>query len=337
MAQFQLFAANYNKDAMEVYENLRCWLADRDVGLVLAQYTAEDEVIERAKNADICLAYRFKVTRKAIASLPRLKLLMASGSGYDHIDVQAATDHGVVVTNAATHNIEDVAEHTLALILTCGQKICFLDSAVQQGNWSCALLAQPIHRMRGQALGIIGLGKIGQAVAWRANGLGFRVLAYDPYVPDNEIKKAGVKPVGLEELLQRSDFVSLHLRLNEETRHILSEKQLRAMKSTAYVINTSRGGVIDEAALIRALKEGWIAGAGLDVLEQEPPNQDNPLLTLKNVVVTGHSAASTVEAEQDWLEEWKKIIEDFLAGWWPINVVNSEVQPKVSLRKRPER
>ena len=333
MAQFQLFAANYNKVVMWVYEDLRRWLADRGVELVLAQCATQDEVIERARHADIYLAYKFRVTRRIIASLPRLKLLMASGSGYDHIDVPAATDHGVVVTCGATYNVEDVAEHAVALILACGRKIRFLERAVRQGQWSCGGLAQPRHRFRGQTVGLIGFGKIGRAVAWRARGLGFQVLAHDPYVPANEITEEGGEPVSLEELLQRSDFVSLHLRLNDETRHLLGEEEIQAMKPTAYVINTSRGGVIDEAALVRALEEGRIAGAGLDVLEQEPPSLDNPLLAMDNVIVTGHAAGSTVESTEDWQNEWRRVIEDFLADRWPINVVNPDVQPKVPLRR----
>jgi D-3-phosphoglycerate dehydrogenase len=334
MAKYRLFAANYNINQIPVYEDLRQWLAERDVDLILAQVNREDEVIEQAKDADIYLAYKFKVTRNIIAALPRLKLLMASGSGYDHLDVETATEHGVIITNSATYNIEDVAEHALALILACGRKIQRADQAVRQGNWPANPHIKPVHRFIEQTVGIIGFGKIGQALAWRLKGVGFKVLAHDPYIPVHAIQEKNVEPAGLDDLLHRSDFISLHLRLNNETRCLLDEKQLRATKPTAFVINTSRGGVINEAALTKALAQNWIAGAGLDVLTKEPPAPDNPLLAMKNVILTGHSAGSSTEGNVDWQNERKRIIEDFLAGYWPMTVVNPEVQPKMRLKKR---
>jgi D-3-phosphoglycerate dehydrogenase len=151
---------------------------------------------------------------------------------------------------------------------------------------------------------LVGYGKIGKELAWRAKALGFHVLVHDPYIPVEVISEQGAEPAGLEELLRRSDFVSLHLRVTEETKHLLGEERLKAMKPTAFVVNTSRGAVIDEEALIRAIQEGWIAGAGLDVLEQEPPDLDNPLLDMDNVMVTGHAAGTSAEGVQDWQTTW---------------------------------
>jgi D-3-phosphoglycerate dehydrogenase len=333
MAKYRLFAANYNQNVMWVYEELRHWLADRGMDFTLAQCTSDDEVIQGAQEADIYLAYKFKVTPRVIAALPRLRLLMSSGSGYDHIDIRAATEHGVIVTNAAAYNVEDVAEHALTLILACGRKLRALERLSRQGNWQCGSLVQPTHRFVGQTVGLIGFGKIGRALAWRLKALGFRVLVYDPYLPVQEIIQLGGELAGLQEVLVQSDFISLHLRVTDETLHMLNEARLRAMKPTAFLINTSRGAVVDEAALVRALQEGWIAGAGLDVLEQEPPDLDNPLLAMDNVMVTGHAAGTSVEGIQNWQGEWRKVIEAFVAGRWPINVVNPEVQPKVPLSK----
>jgi D-3-phosphoglycerate dehydrogenase len=333
MAQYRLFAANYNQNVMWVYEDLRRWLAERGTDFALAQCASEDDVIQAAQEADIYLAYKFKVTPRVIAALPRLRLLMSSGSGFDHIDVRAATEHGVIVTNAAAYNVEDVAEHALTLILACGRKLHALERLSRQGHWQCGALVQPTHRFVGQTVGLVGFGKIGRALAWRLKALGFRVLAYDPYLPAEEIIQLGVEPVGLEEVLAQSDFLSLHLRVTDETWHLMSEEQFRMMRPTACLINTSRGAVVDEAALIRALQAGWIAGVGLDVLEQEPPDLDNPLLAMDNVMVTGHAAGTSVEGIQDWQGEWRKVIEAFLAGHWPVNVVNPEVQPKVPLSK----
>jgi D-3-phosphoglycerate dehydrogenase len=316
---------------MWVYDELRPWLADRDVGLTLAKCATERDIIEGAQDADMYLAYKFPVTRQVIAALPNLKLLMSSGIGYDHIDVEAATEHHVVVTNAATHCVEDVAELTLSLILACGRKLCRLDRAAEGGQWRPDV--QPVYRFRNQTLGLIGFGNIARSLAWRAKGIGLRVLAYSRSVPPDEIRKQGVEPVGQETLLSESDFVSLHWVLSEETKHSFGEKQIESMKPTAYLINTSRGGLIDESVLSKALERGRIAGAGLDVLEVEPPTPDNPLLMMENVIVTAHSAAHTVEAPRDWLGEWQVIIESFLAGRWPINVVNPSVRAKVPLRK----
>lgn len=335
MLQLQLFAANYNPEVMWVYDELRCWLAERNVELILANCTGPDEAIEKAQQADIFLAYKFQMSRKIISALPRLKLLMASGSGYDHLDIQAATEQGVMVTCGLTHNVEDVAEHTVMLLMACSHKLRFLEQTVRAGVWPAGSAGPARHRLAGQVVGLIGFGRIARAVAWRVKGLGCRVLVYDPYVPAAAIEQQDAEPVELEVLLSQADFVSLHLRLSAETRHLLGEAHLKRMKDSAVVVNTSRGGVIDEAALIHALRQGRIAGAGLDVLEQEPPDLDNPLLAMDNVIVTGHAAGSSVESLQDWQDEWRRIIEDFLAGYWPINVVNPTVQPKISLKHRP--
>jgi len=327
----QLFAANYNESVMWVYEDLERWLTKKDIEFVLAQCTTEDEVIERARDADIYLAFRFNVTRKILEQLPKLKLLMSSGSGFEHIDVGAATELGIVVTNTALYNVEDVAEHALTLILATARKLHMLERLAREGEWQCGGLVQPTHRFVGRTVGLIGFGHIGKSLAWRLKGIGFQVLASDPYAPAEVMQEHGVQRVGLDELLARSDSVSLHLRVTDETRHLVGEEQLRAMKPTAFLVNTSRGAVIDEATLIRALREGWIAGAGLDVLEHEPPDLSNPLFHMDNVMITGHAAGSSVEGIEDWQNEWRGIIEAFVAGRWPINVVNPDVRPRVAL------
>jgi D-3-phosphoglycerate dehydrogenase len=201
MARWRFFAANYNQGAMWVYENLQQWLAERDVDFVLANCSSEDEIIQSAKKADIYLAFRFKVTRKVISALPRLKLIMSSGIGYDHIDVQAATDHGIVVTNTALYNVVDVVEHALALILACGRKLHVLNDLARQGRWEGGAPVQPIHRFGEQTIGIIGFGNIGRTLAQKTKTLGFQVLAFDPYVPIGEMPQMGVAPVDLKELL----------------------------------------------------------------------------------------------------------------------------------------
>ena len=328
----QLAAINYNKAVPHVYEELKDWLAERDVELVLAECKSEGEALAAAAAAEIFIAYKFQMTRKILTGLPNLRLLISSSIGYDHIDVQAATDCGIVVTNPATHCVEDVAEINLGLVLALARKLCILAKASGQGKWRPDI--QPVHRFCNLTVGIVGFGKIGRAFAWRVKALGFKVLACSGSVPPEEIVKQGIEPVSYDELLRRSDFVSLHLALTDRTRHRLGVEQLKLMKPTAFVINTSRGGLIDEPALIKALQEGWISGAGLDVLETEPPDRNNALLTMDNVIVTAHSAANTAEAPQAWIDEWKQIIDEYLSGLWPINVLNPDVKPTAPLKKK---
>lgn len=326
MSKFELFAANYDPAVLWAYEDLEKWLAARDVGFTLAQCSTEQEVIERAQPAEVYIAWRFPVSRRMMESLPQLRLLMASGSGYDHIDVDAATANGIMVTNAATHNVQDVADHTIALILAVTRKLLPLDRAVRTGAWRPPM--QPIHRFRAQTLGLVGFGRIGQAVAERAQALGFTVIAHGLYGSDERMRTRGVEAVAWDELLRRSDVVSLHCQLNERTRHLIGERELSLMKRDAFLVNTGRGALVDETALIAALEQGTLAGAGLDVLTHEPPAPDNPLLKMENVLHTGHSAASTVEAPQAWQAEWRDILADYIEGRLPRNVVNPTVKPK---------
>lgn len=332
MSQHHLIAANYNEGTMWAYDRLRHWLEERHITLTLAQCASDTEVIAQAQNADIFLAYKYPITRAIIQALPNLRLLMSSGSGYDHIDVTAANEHGVVVTNAPLHNVEDVAEHTLALILACARKLPRIERAAQRGQWRPNV--QPVYRLQGKAAGLIGFGNIARALIWRLQGIGVRVLVYSRSAPAEAIIAGGAQPVSLESLLRESDIVSLHLISNEATRRILGERQLALMKPTAFVINTSRGDLINEPALIEALQTGRIAGAGLDVLTQEPPDPHNPLLTMENVLISGHSAASTVEATDGWVQEWLTTLGDFLDGYIPTTIVNRDVKPRAPLKPK---
>lgn len=333
MPKHHLIAANYNEGTMWAYDRLRHWLEERQVAFTLAKCASDAEVIARAQDANIFLAYKYPITRAIIQALPDLRLLMSSGSGYDHIDVTAATEHGVVVTNAPLHNVEDVAEHTLALILACARKLPRIERAARRGEWRPNV--QPVHRLQGKTAGLIGFGNIARALTWRLRGIGMRVLVYSRSASAEAIIAAGAQPAELDTLLGESDFVSLHLISIESTRRILGEREFALMKPTAFVINTSRGDLIDELALIDALQTGRIAGAGLDVLAQEPPSPENPLLTIENVLISGHSAASTVEATDGWVQEWLTTLGDFLDGYMPTTVVNRGVQPRAPLKPKP--
>jgi D-3-phosphoglycerate dehydrogenase len=185
---------------------------------------------------------------------------------------------------------DEVADHTFALLLACARTIPALHQRVRQGYFGWAAVVRPLHRLRGQTLGIVGLGHIGRGVALRAQAFGLRVLANDPLVSEQQAAEVGAKLVGLDELLRASDYVTLHVPLNQHTYHFINERRLRQMKPSAVLINTCRGGVVDQAALVKALREGWIAGAGLDVFEEEPLPPDSPLRGLENVILTPHLA-----------------------------------------------
>lgn len=236
-----------------------------------------------------------KVTRDIIGAATNLQVIGRAGVGVDNIDIDAATEKGVVVVNAPTGNIISAAEHAIALMLALARHIPEADASLRSGKWERSRFVG--LEVRGKTLGIIGLGQVGSEVARRAKGLEMRVIAFDPFVPEERARVLGVELVPKERLLGESDFITIHTILTEGTRKLLGEAELRAMKPTARIINTARGGIIDEAALEKALREGWIAGAALDVFEKEPITQ-HPLFQSNRVVVTPHLGASTAEAQE---------------------------------------
>ncbi len=236
-----------------------------------------------------------KVTRAILAAAGRLKVVGRAGVGVDNIDLEAATEKGVVVVNAPTGNIISAAEHAIALMLALARHIPEANASLRSGKWERTRFMG--LEVRGKTLGVIGLGQVGSEVTRRARGLEMRVLALDPFVPEERARVVGADLVTKEELLRESDFISVHTTLTEGTKSLLGEKELRAMKPTARVINTARGGIINEAALEKALRESWIAGAAVDVFEKEPVT-DHPLFKVDNIVVTPHLGASTAEAQE---------------------------------------
>jgi D-3-phosphoglycerate dehydrogenase len=230
----------------------------------------------------------------AFGAMTRCRVLVNCGVGLDRVDLAAASGRGVMVCNMPDLCTDEVADHAMALLLACNRKIVRLANRVRGGTWDRALL-EPMPRLRGSTTGLLGFGRIGQAMAERCRGFGMRVVAYDPYLPPEVARERGVELLELEALLAGSDLVSCHLPHSPSTHHLMGAAQFRAMKPSAYFVNSSRGKVVDEAALVQALREGWIAGAGLDVLEQEPADPANPLLGLENVVVTPHAAGFSDE------------------------------------------
>jgi len=293
----------------------------------------DEDVRSAGADADAILSCYVPITRRCIEGLERCVVITRYGIGVDNIDVEAATDHGIIVSNVPDFCIDEVADTAMAMILALERGIVVLDRNVKSGKWSRAG-AGPFHSLRKQVLGLVGFGNIARAVALRAASFGFRLVAHDPYVKREDVNCFPVSLLSLEDVLRQADIVSLHTPLTRETRHLIGEKELRTMKPTAYLVNTSRGGVVDQTALYRALAEGWIAGAALDVFEKEPLAPDHPLTRLPNVVLTPHFASYTDEAFEQLRRKVAQNTIDALCGRVPRYVVNPAVLEKARMRQR---
>lgn len=294
----------------------------------------EDEFVKASKDADALYAKGRRITKRMIDGLERCKVISLGSVGVDSVDVAAATARGIPVTNVPDTFIEEVADHAMMLILATFRRLVVQDRLVREGRWKEGrpMLAQ-IPRLMGQTLGLIAFGHVARAVATRARAFGVHMLAYDPYVEELVMSPYGVEPVGLTELLQRSDIVSMHAPATPEAQHMLTEEHFRLMKSSALFINTGRGPTVDEGALVKALQEGWIAGAGLDVLEQEPPAPSNPLLGMDHVILTAHVASASARFDAARLRRVGHEIALVLSGKWPRSCVNPSVLEKSGLRR----
>jgi D-3-phosphoglycerate dehydrogenase len=289
----------------------------------------EEEIIEIARDADGLLVQYAPITRRIIESLERCRVISRYGIGIDMIDVEAATERGIYVIRIPDYCIEEVSDHTCALILACTRKILQLHSRVKAAIWDVKA-ASPIYRLKGKTVGLVGFGNIARRVSQKLRGFDFKIVAFDPYIDPSFLKEYGVRPVSFETLLGESDVISLHLPLTEETFHLFGLAELSAMKSTAFLINTSRGKLIDENALYTAVREKRIAGAGLDVLEDEPVSPDNKLLSLDNTIITPHaafySARSSVELQMRTARDAARV----LRGEIPDTVVNRNLSKSKS-------
>lgn len=297
--------------------------------IIWAECRDEEDLIKilTGEEVKVIVSEYFPITGRIMDSSESLKGIVVYGVGYDHVDVEAASDRGIYVVNARGANAESVAEHVFAFILTLSRKIMEAHTLVKAGDWKRReesslpkwLIPSDLY---GKTLGIIGFGAIGSRVSRIARGFGMRIIVYDPYVPVEKVKEMGAESTDLETLLKSSDYVTLHCVLNEETRGMIGEREFDLMKPTAYLINASRGGVIVEEALIKALREGRIAGAGLDVFAEEPIKPDNPLLSFDNVIFSPHIAGGSKEALNNVslmvCEETLRI----LKGEAPVNLVN---------------
>jgi D-3-phosphoglycerate dehydrogenase len=306
-------------------------LAGIDCEIVSIPVQSEGDVIEAIKDATIVLNNHSPVTENMVAHLSACKLIIRYGHGYDTVDVEACTRARIMVTNIAGSTSEEVSNHALALLLACARQIKRLDRATCEGRWAEVYSREVGNRIFGESVGVVGFGWIGRALARKCKALGMEVLVHDPYVGSWLAVEYGVRFVGKEELLERADYVSMHVPhlgpsdSNPGTHHWIDASALERMKPTAYLINTARGPVVHEAALIEALSAGQIAGAGIDVFEQEPLSQDNPLLKMENVVCTPHIAGSSVIGWQIIRRRAGEEAARVLRGERPSVLVNPEV------------
>src|SRR5215471_12816837 len=308
------------------YTDAQTALAQVPASLSVLSFIADEaEVIECTHDADGLIVSASPITRQVMSELKNLKVVVRTGVGYDVIDVPAATDLGVVVVNIPDLWIREVANHALALLLAWNRKLITLNNEVKSGVWQSRVPGPVTGSLHGETVGIVGLGNIGSAFAKRVAALETHVIACDPYVDDAHFAALGVERVSLDTLAARADYVSVHTLLNAETRHLINAAFLRRMKPTACLINTSRGPVVDEQALIRALQEKWIAGAALDVRESEPPPTDSPLARMDNVILTPHAAYFSSPAVARVPQRCGEEVARVLTGQPPLHVVNPEV------------
>jgi phosphoglycerate dehydrogenase-like enzyme len=313
--------ASVQGDFITVLKNAGFELVYPNLGVQMT----EADLLGKLPGIPAALAGSEPFTRKVFEACPQLKVVARVGVGYDAVDVQAATDNGVVVTIAPGTNQDSVSEHCFMLILSLARNLIRQHNPIRDGQWPRAANL-PI---RGQTLGLVGLGRIGKSMTTRAQAFGMKVIAFEPFPDKAFVEKHGVRLTTLEDLLRESDYVSLHLPATEGTRALINAERLKLMKPTAFLVNTARGAVVDERALFEALRDKKIAGAGLDVFEEEPPLPGNPILKLDNVVMTAHTAGVDTQSRDDMARKAAECIAAISKGEWPTDcIVNPEVKAK---------
>lgn len=328
MAQFQVAVSDI------VFPNLdraRAVLSTIGAELRLAAEPKPEAILRVAKDADALLATYAKITADMIRQMTRCRIISRFGIGVDNVDIPVATERGIVVTKVPDYCIDEVSDHAVALLLTAVRKIPLANSLVQQGRWEMPAVV-PIHRLRGSVLGLVGFGRIPQLVAPKAQAFGMRVVSFDPYIPKDVFDRAKVESVDFPQLLKLSDYVSIHAPLLPETQGLFNADAFRQMKPHAYLINTARGPIVDEAALAHALDAGQLAGAALDVMTKEPPT-GSPLLGRPNVIITPHTSFYSEESLNDLETKAAEEVVRVLKGQAPKNPVNPEalkVKPQTS-------
>ena len=328
MSKFNVLITDY---AWPTLDHERAILRAVDADLIVAQTGEEQELIQLAPSADAILTGWKRVTAAVLDAAPHCRLVSRYGIGLDNIAVDHATKLGILVTNVPDFCLDEVSDHVLALLLALARRVTRFANQTRNGIWS-QKTGQGMPRLRGQTLGLIGYGNLAKAVAPKAVGLGLNVIAYTPRLPKDALAPFGTATNDLDFLLREADYISLHAPLTAETRGMIDARALRLMKPTAYLINTARGAIVDEAALVTALREGWIAGAALDVLAQEPPPPNHPLLALENVIVTPHTAFYSEAATVELAQKAAVHVAQVLRGERPTNLINPAVLTQTNVR-----
>ncbi len=300
-------------------------LAKIGAELVEAPDTREETLVALAADADGIMTCFAQVTAKVIIAAKQCLVISRYGVGVDNIAVDSATQEGIAVTYVPDYCVDEVSDHVMALLLTWNRQIGFYDAVAKRGEWAGTSSPVPLTRLRGQKLGILGLGRIGRAVADKGRAFGLEILGHDPYLSDNQSGPADVRLMDLPGLLAEADYLTVHTPLNQQTQGLLGMEQFRLMKPTAYVINCARGPIIDEPALYLALRDGVIAGAGLDVMEQAAPPADHPIFKLDNVLVTPHVAYLSQQSVHELEVRTAQATVDVLQGRMPQFLVNPQV------------
>jgi D-3-phosphoglycerate dehydrogenase len=316
MGDATVAVTDYNFPDLSVERRELAGVAD----VVHAGATTPEEVVEAAEGAHALLVQYAEITDEVLRELDDLAVVGRYGIGVDNVDVESATDRGVTVVNVPSYCEDEVAEHALALLLTCERRVVQFDDAVKDGRWDWKL-GKPVFRLRGRTLGLAGFGKIPRRVVEKTGGLGLDYVAYDPYVDADEMAELGVEKVDFENLLARSDAISIHVPLTDETRNLFDADAFAAVDDDAVLVNTSRGKVVDDDALADALAAGKVRAAGLDVLPEEPP-EESPLLDRDEVVLTPHVAWYSEDSIDDLRRTLARDVRRILHGEKPENPVN---------------
>ena len=319
MSRAKVVLTDYVWESLDVEKKTLSGVAD----LVALQTQKPEEFIDQAGDCDALLnTYAGPITAEVMSRMPKCKVIARYGIGVDTIDLDAASAAGIIVTNNPTYCIEEVAEHTMALLLACARKIVFYDRQVRSGRWEVPP-GKPLFRLAGSTLGLVGFGNIARQVAGRAASFGMTVLFSDPFVTQSQ---GDARATGIDELLVQSDFVSLHPPLTRETRKMIGDEALGRMKRTAWLINCARGPIVDTDALVRALDAKKIAGAALDTTDPEPLPDPHPLRNRDNVIINPHVAWYSETAMAGLQAGAPAEVRRVLTGEWPINVVNKNVR-----------
>ena len=288
MKKFRVVLTDYMYETIQPFYDV--YNQYEDIEFAPLQLTEKRDILRETEFADAVMVHFDQIDKDVISNLKNCRIIARSAVGYDNIDLDAASAAKIPVTNVPDYCVEEVSNHTLMMILNSAKKFNQLEANVKKGLWGDFAIAKPIHAVRGQTLGLLGCGRIARCLAVKAQVFGIKVIAYDPYIKPEAVKDFGVTLVSREELLAQSDFISMHLLLNEDTRKSINAAFFKKMKNSAIFVNTARGGLVDEDALIEALRTGEIAGAALDVLTEEGIDKDAPLQKFDNVIITPHAA-----------------------------------------------